>query len=354
MKIFNNISLKKYNTFELDVKAKKLIQINTITDLQALIKKKIFLENDFIILGEGSNILFSKDFSGVIIKNNLKGIKIIKENAENVWIEAFAGENWDQFVKYTVQNNFAGLENLVYIPGSLGAAPIQNIGAYGVEVKNRLISLNAISIKTGKIKCFSNKECKFSYRESIFKNQLKNKFIITSLTFKLKKYSKNTLYKFSLDYGGIIGELKKMKIDLKKIALKDITTAIENLRKSKLPKVGEIGSAGSFFKNPIISENQYKTLIKKTKEKIPGYKIQNNNIKISAGYLIDQCGWKGKTFIGKHNDKKFKYGVYQNHALILVNYYNATGKQILNLSEKIQKSVKNKYGIFLEPEVNIY
>lgn len=299
--------------------------------------EKLMKEN-LLILGGGSNLLFTKDFDGLVLKNNIKGIDIIEENENDILIQSGAGENWHEFVLYCVEKGYAGIENLSLIPGNVGASPMQNIGAYGVEIKDVFHSLEAIEIKTGEIKTFNTEECKFGYRESVFKNIFKNKYIITSVVFKLNKKPQ-----FNVSYGAIESELKKMNV--KELSLKAVSDAVINIRSSKLPDPKEIGNAGSFFKNPVISLEQFEKL----KDRYPQmayYKLPSGDIKIAAGWLIDHLGWKGKRIED--------YGVHKNQALVLVNYGESEGKDIYDLSSLIMKSVLKNFQIKLEREVNIY
>ena len=288
-----------------------------------------------MILGGGSNVLFTKNFNGLIILNSIKGKEIIYEDNQTVSLRVGAGEDWDELVEYTVKNNWAGLENLSYIPGRVGASPIQNIGAYGEEVKNTIEEVETFDVNTLKKITYKNKDCHFGYRSSIFKHELKNKKIITHVTFTLNKK-----HIFNLNYG-VLEETVNQK---GKATLQNIRNSIIEIRKNKLPEPEELGSAGSFFKNPIITEEKLKEL-QQAFPNIPYYKLAKNEIKIPAGWLIDQLGWKGY--------REGDAGVHKQQALVLVNYDNATGQQIYNLSQKIIRSVKKKYGIELDYEVNV-
>lgn len=337
MNIQQNISLKPYNTFGIEAKAKEFVVINSLEELSILCAAFNLSERKILILGGGSNVLLTQDFDGMVIKINIKGIEIIKETNEHVWVKAMAGEVWHEFVMYCIDKNLAGLENLSLIPGCVGAAPMQNIGAYGAEIKNTFESLDAIEIETAEIKTFSNVACKFGYRESIFKNEAKNKYIIASVTFKLNKNPN-----FNTSYGAIQQTLEKQGI--KELNVKVISDAVIAIRESKLPNPKELGNAGSFFKNPEIPQAQFESL-KLQYPDIVGYPTQNGNIKIAAGWLIEACGWKGK-IVGNT-------GSHKHQALVLVNYGNATGSEIVNLAMEIQKSVEAKFGITIQPEVNI-
>jgi UDP-N-acetylmuramate dehydrogenase len=290
-----------------------------------------------LVLGGGSNILFTKNFEGLVLKNELKGFELIKQDNDFVYIKAAAGENWHQFVLYCIGNNWAGVENLSLIPGCVGASPMQNVGAYGVEIKDVFHSLEALEINSGSIINFNLTDCAFGYRESVFKQKLKNQFIIVSVTYKLRKHSV-----FNTSYGAIEQELEKMGVQ--QLSLKAVSDAVINIRSSKLPNPAQVGNAGSFFKNPEISAIQFKTL-KSTFANIVGYTLPNGNVKLAAGWLIEQCGWKGY----RNGDA----GCHLKQALVLVNYGNASGAEIYNLSAAIIESVKNKFSVVLEREVNI-
>lgn len=336
MIISENQSLLEYNTFKIDVKSKFFTIINTVEELKILLKEPVFKENRFLILGEGSNILFTENFDGLIILNKIKGYSSPVINGNEVIIKINSGENWDNFVNYCVENNWSGVENLVSIPGTVGASPVQNIGAYGCEVKDVLLNVGAIDINTGEYRIFNNNECEFGYRNSIFKNKLKNKYYITDVTYKL-----NINHNFSIDYGDVKNELNKRNLDINLINIK---TVIADIRAAKLPDPKVIGNAGSFFKNPFISIDEYE----KIKQKHPDIKAFKNNggYKLAAGWLIEQCGWKGKN-IGNA-------AVHEKQALVIINKGNASGSEILKLSKAIQESVYEKFNVLIEPEVNIY
>lgn len=332
--VHQNVSLKTYNTFGIDVHARYFVAVDTVIALQTILADEKFANIPKLILGGGSNILLTKDFDGLVIHNQITGIEKINENADHVFLKIGAGENWHEFVLYCVENNYAGVENLSLIPGTVGAAPIQNIGAYGVELKDMLQEVHALDIKTNKPRIFSNAECKLGYRDSIFKHTLKNKYIITYIILKLNKKPI-----FHLEYGAI-----KEKLNDRAISIKTISDTIIQIRQEKLPDPKKIGNAGSFFKNPIISEAQFLNL-QKQYPKMPYFKEQSSYVKIPAAWLIEQCGFKGKCF--------GDVGVHPNQALVLVNYGHGTGAQIKKLSEDIQKSVKEKFEVELATEVNI-
>ena len=334
MQIQNHTSLKPYNTFGIDVNASKFIDITNIEMLTTLVKN----EKDFFIIGGGSNLLLTKDIDRLVIHINFKGIKIIDEIDDAVLVQVAAGENWHEFVLWCIDNNYGGVENLSLIPGNVGTAPIQNIGAYGVEFKDTAVSVEAINIETGNIRTFHKDKCEFGYRNSVFKNELKGKYIITNVTFKLSKNK----HQLNGSYGAIQAELAKNNIT--KPTIRDISDAVIAIRESKLPNPKKIGNSGSFFKNPVISKSAFEKLQEKFPD-APHYTVSENEIKVPAGWMVEQCGFKGKRF----GDA----GIHKNQALVLVNYANATGKEILDLSKRIQKAVFEKFEIAIEVEVNI-
>ena len=337
MRIQKNISLKKYNTIRIDVKAKEFVKINSDEEIQSLISSGILKNKKFIILGGGSNILFTKNFDGIIVKINTKGKRVIKENSEHIFVKVSAGEDWQDFVDYCIENNFAGVENLSLIPGTVGAAPVQNIGAYGVELKDVFYELQAIEIESGETKKFTKSNCEFSYRNSIFKNRLRNRYVIISVAFKLHKHPK-----IKLEYGNIKQELEKSGII--NPGIKEISNAICNIRRNKLPDVEKIGSAGSFFKNPVVDEEFFIKLKNKFPE-IPAYELPDSKYKLAAGWLIEKTGLKGKTFGNA--------GIYKDQALVIVNHGGASSDEIIYVMEKIQKIVFEKFRVKLQTEVNI-
>jgi len=337
MHILNNYSLQPFNSFRIEAKARYFSIVDSFEVLRACIEKNMQeLNVPLLILGGGSNILFTNDFDGWVLKNDLKGIECIKEDEQFYYIKAMAGEQWHSLVMYCVKMGYAGLENLSLIPGNVGASPMQNIGAYGVEIKDVFFELEAFHIAEQKIIRFNNADCDFGYRESIFKRKLKNQFIILSVTFQLRKQPI-----FHTSYGAIEKELAAMNISTPSI--QSISEAVIKIRSSKLPNPAKIGNAGSFFKNPVIGSIQFEEL-KKQFTDIPGYS-NSDSIKVPAGWLIEQCGWKGF----RNGDA----GCYQHQALVLVNYGNATGAEIFQLSTQIIESVQQKFGITLEREVNI-
>lgn len=336
MNIQENISLKSYNTFGIDVKAKSFVEITSLIQLQKILQLSAYSKR-FIISG-GSNMLLTKDIDALVMHINLKGINIIEENEDEVIIKVMAGENWHALVLWTLDNNYGGIENLSLIPGNTGTAPIQNIGAYGVELKDVFESCEAMNIETQELEEFSKEDCQFGYRDSVFKKSKKGQYIITSVALKLTKNN----HKLLTFYGAIENELQKQAIIHPSI--KNISDAVISIRQSKLPDPKELGNSGSFFKNPILSKKTFKTFQKKNPE-APFYKLDDGQFKIPAGWLIEQCGFKGKRF----DDA----GVHEKQALVLVNYGNASGEEIWNLALKIQAEVQKQYQIKIEPEVNV-
>ncbi|WP_034044395.1 UDP-N-acetylmuramate dehydrogenase [Wocania ichthyoenteri] len=336
MKIKENISLKPYNTFGIDVLAKHFVSVSNLDELKNILLLKGY--PDKLILGGGSNMLLTKNQEALVIHVNLKGIFIISEDENSVIVKANAGENWHEFVLWCLNHDFGGIENLSLIPGNVGTAPIQNIGAYGVELKDTFIACEGLSLESNTIKSFSRADCNFGYRNSIFKQHEKGKYIITNVTFKLSKET----HKLNINYGSITSQLELMQITSPTI--QEVSKAVIAIRESKLPNPKEIGNSGSFFKNPIVSKAHYNTLVQNFKD-IPNYTISEDEIKIPAGWLIEKAGFKGKRF--------GDYGVHKNQALVLVNYGNAKGSDILNLSKLIQKTIKRLFGISIEAEVNI-
>ena len=335
MKTKENFSLRSYNSFGIDVKARSFSTFSNTDELSELLTHDPRLTT--FILGGGSNILFTKDFDGLILKNEIKGIELMHEDESYVYIKAGAGENWHQFVLHCINNDWSGIENLSLIPGNVGAAPIQNIGAYGVEFRDVFWDLEAFHLTDKKRITFTSSDCQFGYRDSIFKNQYKGQFVILNLTLRLRK-----IPIFHTTYGTIQQELDKMGI--KELSIKAISQAVINIRSSKLPDPKEIGNAGSFFKNPSVTEAHYRQLKSEYKD-IIGFKNNDGSFKLAAGWLIEQCGWKGF--------RKGDAGVHAKQALVLVNYGNAKGKEIYDLSEEIVQSVKEKFNVKLEREVNI-
>jgi UDP-N-acetylmuramate dehydrogenase len=337
MVIQENISLKQYNSFGIDARTKLFAAFKSIDELHELLNYKPQATNYKLILGGGSNILFTKNYDGLVLKNEIKGIELINEDDTYIYLKVGAGENWHRFVLYCLEHNYAGVENLSLIPGNVGASPMQNIGAYGVEIKDVFHQLVAFHLTEKTIKTFSLNDCKFGYRESVFKKKYKDQFAIVSVSFRLLKKPK-----FNTTYGAINRELENMGV--KELSIQAISQAVINIRSSKLPDWRILGNAGSFFKNPIIEEQKF-LVLKQNFQGIIAFPSGEGYIKLAAGWLIEQCGWKGF--------REGDAGCYSKQALVLVNYGNARGEEIYALSERIVNSVKEKFGVKLEREVNI-
>lgn len=333
MELQHHTSLRPYNTFGMDVPAETLLVLDQPTQLEFIPGDK----TPYHVVGGGSNILLTKPVDGLVILNRLKGITVEREDAAHVWVRVMGGEQWHDFVLYAIGNNLGGIENLALIPGTVGAAPIQNIGAYGVEVKETIEQVTAWHWEEKQFIDLSNADCRFGYRDSIFKHALKGKTLVTSVLFRLSKHPQ-----LRTSYGAITQELESMGLTP---SVRNIAQAVINIRRSKLPDPAEIGNAGSFFKNPEIPKSRYETLLQQH-PLMPSYPVDAHTIKVPAGWLIEQCGWKGKR-IGDA-------GVHVRQALVLVNYAHATGAQILSLSEEVIRSVQQQYNILLEREVQIW
>ena len=336
MLVESNKSLKEYNTFGIDCKAKYYVSVTTTAELVEILSDKKYEER--FILGGGSNMLLTQDINALVIHLNLKGITVLSETEEQVQIEALAGENWHQFVLSCIERGYGGLENLSLIPGNVGTTPIQNIGAYGVELKDTFESCKAIEIETKTEVEFSKEACNFGYRTSVFKNEVRDKYIITSVVFNLTKVN----HKKSISYGAIKQQLSDKNI--KEPTIKNISDTVIAIRESKLPDPKKLGNSGSFFKNPVIDKEAFRQFRVKFPE-APFYEVSPTEFKIPAGWLIEQAGFKGKKF----GDA----GVHKNQALVLVNYGNATGSEIWELAVRIQNKVEEIFGIYIEPEVNV-
>jgi UDP-N-acetylmuramate dehydrogenase len=336
MTIIPNFSLKKHNTFGIEAKAKQFVVVHSVPDLKAVLQENP-TEKKFI-LGGGSNMLLTQDIDALVIHVDLKGKKIIQQDADFVWVESQAGENWHEFVLWTIHQDFGGLENMSLIPGNVGTTPVQNIGAYGTEIKDTFISCEAMNIATQQMKTFTNADCYFGYRESVFKQEAKDQYVITSVVFKLTKRN----HKINISYGDIQSDLAQKNIE--NPSLVDVSNAVIAIRQSKLPDPATLGNSGSFFKNPIVVKSQFEPIHKKFPE-MKFYEISETEVKVPAGWLIEQAGFKGKRF----GDA----GIHKNQALVLVNYGNATGQEILNVSKNIQKTVFEIFGISIEAEVNV-
>jgi UDP-N-acetylmuramate dehydrogenase len=334
--IKENYSLKSLNTFGINAICEYFIEVANVTELLEVLNNERFINKKKLILGGGSNMLFIEDFDGLVVKIDFLGIETIKETEDYIYLKAGAGEVWHDFVLHTVANNLGGIENLSLIPGSVGASPLQNIGAYGVEIKDTFHQLEALNIASKEIHIFNNEDCKFGYRESIFKHEAKDHYVILNVTFKLSKKPV-----FKTEYGAIKDVL--VKNGIKELSVKTISDAVIEIRESKLPNPKIIGNAGSFFKNPEIDKFHFDEL-KIVYPNMPSYPINDEKVKVPAGWLIEQAGWKGF--------RDGEIGVHANQALVLVNYGNGSGKQLKALSEKIQKSILEKFGIKLSAEVN--
>jgi UDP-N-acetylmuramate dehydrogenase len=333
--IQHNVNLKPFNTFGMDVRALDFVEITAESEIPELLRLINRYEGPVLFLGGGSNILFTKDYEGLVVKITTKGIEIVDQDAEFVYARSVAGENWDDFVQYCVRHNYGGVENLSLIPGNVGSSPIQNIGAYGVEIKDTFYMLDAVSLRTGEFREFLAEECAFGYRSSVFKYELKGQYLILSVTFRLRKRPL-----LNTSYGAIPAELEVMG---ETPSVKSVAQAVINIRRSKLPDPKEIGNAGSFFKNPVVNEMQFKELKARFPE-MPAYPAENGS-KLAAGWLIEQCGWKGF--------REGDAGVHARQALVLVNYGKATGHEVYGLAIRIMESVKEKFNVVLEPEVNV-
>jgi len=336
MDILNNISLLPYNTMGINVVARSFASFNDADELSQLMEVR-GASVPTLILGGGSNILFTKDYDGWVLKNEVKGIQVVAEDDHYVYVKAGAGENWHSFVEYCLHRNLAGVENLSLIPGNVGASPMQNIGAYGVEIKDVFQELEAFHLRDKKIQVFSLNDCDFGYRESVFKRRYRDQFVILSVTYRLHKTPQ-----FNTSYGAIEQELERMQVQ--QPTIQAISQAVINIRRSKLPDPKEIGNTGSFFKNPSVPAAFFQGLQGKFPG-IVGYTNADGTVKLAAGWLIEQCGWKGV--------RRGDAGCHARQALVLVNYGHATGKEIYDLSEDILQSVKTKFGVELEREVNI-
>lgn len=336
MNIERNFSLKNYNTFGLDIKTKQFVSVQTEEELTQTLRQ--IYASELLVLGGGSNMLLTQDLDKTVLHVNLKGKEVLQESEDSVLIKIAAGENWHEFVMWCVANNYGGIENLALIPGNVGTAPIQNIGAYGVELKDVFVECEAIQMQSLERKTFTKEACNFGYRNSIFKNKVKGQYIITSVVFELSK--KN--HSLKTGYGAILNQLEKQDVSTPNI--KSIAEAVIAIRQEKLPNPAEIGNSGSFFKNPVVSTTFFEKIQKKFPE-IPFYKVGDDEVKIPAGWLIEQAGFKGY--------QKGDAGVHKKQALVLVNYGSASGEELLNLAKTIQEDIQLKFGVSLEMEVNI-
>jgi UDP-N-acetylmuramate dehydrogenase len=336
MQMQSNFSLKSFNTFGIEAKAKNFVAVHSLDELKTVLTEHA-AEPKFI-LGGGSNMLLTQDIEALVIHIDLKGKRILKEDDDFVWVESMAGENWHEFVLWTIDQNFGGLENMSLIPGNVGTTPVQNIGAYGTEIKDTFVSCDAMKIDDQTMRTFSKEDCRFGYRESIFKQEAKNQYIITSVVFKLTKRNHN----INTSYGDITKELAEKNVTVP--TLKDVSNAVIAIRQSKLPDPKVLGNSGSFFKNPVISRSHFEKVQAQFPE-IKFFEVSPTEVKVPAGWLIEQAGYKGF--------RKGDAGVHKNQALVLVNYGSATGQDILALSREVQQAVFDKYSIAIEAEVNV-
>ena len=337
MLIKEDFCLKPFNTFGIEVFARRLAIITSQADLAELYEEDQLNDSSLLVLGEGSNVLFTKHYEGLVLLNQIRKFKVEKEDDNFVYLRVNSGENWSCLVDHTVENGWGGLENLSLIPGTVGAAPVQNIGAYGAEFKEAMVNLEAFDLQTGEVKTFTNKDCEFGYRSSIFKTKYKRRFFIISILIRLKKQPI-----LNLEYGPLKTAFQDTTID--SISVKEVSETVKSIRRSKLPEPHLLGNAGSFFKNPVVPFSKIEKLISKFPD-MPFYKVDDQHYKIAAGWLIEKCDWKGKR-IGDT-------GVHEMQALVLVNYDKATGQDIFNLSQKIRESVSDKFGVKLEREVTV-
>lgn len=338
IEVQQNVDLYPFNTFRIHATARHLVTVKSVDEAREVFKSELFGGYRHLILGGGSNILMTKNFEGLVVKNEIAGISVVTENDADIRLKVGSGENWHRFVMYCVDRDFGGIENLSLIPGTVGAAPMQNIGAYGIEIRDVIHNVEAIEMKSGALRIFDRDECAFGYRESIFKQSLKDQYFISSITLSLTK--KN--HRFNVSYGAILDVLKEKGVSERSI--RSISDAVIDIRSKKLPDPAVIGNAGSFFKNPSVEPSSFE-LLKKNYPAIPSFPGENNLVKIPAAWLIEQCGWKGKTLDN--------IGVHKNQALVLVNYGGGEGKKIWGLAMEIQSSVIQKFGIHLQPEVNV-
>ena len=338
MRIEYDKQLREYNTFGIEARAKAFVEVTTVEELKELMRRPEFGEMDRLILGGGSNVLFTGDFEGLVVKNSIRGIEVVREDEDHVWVKAYGGEVWHELVMEVIRRGYGGIENLSLIPGSVGAAPMQNIGAYGVEIEQVFDRLESVNIESGEAEVFDHAACAFGYRNSVFKNELKGKHFILSIVLRLTKRN----HHLNTSYGAIQQTLQETGIS--KPSIKDISDAVIAIRSSKLPDPNILGNAGSFFKNPEIEQEQFERLQRQYSD-MPHYPLPSGMVKVPAGWLIEQCGWKGK--------KIGHTGSHAQQALVIVNYGDASGGEVWQLAQGIQQSVKDKFGIELLPEVNI-
>ncbi len=343
MEIQQSKLLTSYNTFGIGAVAKFFVEVNSVQQFTELTQTEVYKQHKKLVLGGGSNILFTQDFDGLVVKNALLGIEVVAETENQVVVKAASGEVWHRLVMWCIEQNYAGIENLSLIPGLVGAAPMQNIGAYGVEIKDVFEQLEALDMQTGELRQFNLSDCAFGYRESVFKNQLKDKYFITSVSFRLTKMnSAGAVYRLTTDYGDIKNTLSETRVY--EPTIRDVSNAVIKIRQSKLPDPAMLGNAGSFFKNPSVGQEKFQELVARYPV-MPSYVQKDNTYKIPAGWLIEQCGWKGKV-VGNT-------GSHKSQALVLVNYGHASGNEIWKLAMDIKQSVKEKFGVDITPEVNV-
>lgn len=335
MKVLKDHSLLSHNTFGMDVKASLFIEYASVEELKCVLRDYLPKERDWLHIGGGSNLLFTADFQGVVLHSGIKGYEVLEENDEEVIVRAGAGEVWDDFVAYTVARGWYGAENLSLIPGEVGASAVQNIGAYGVEAKDLIVRVETIEVATGKDRVFENEECGYAYRESVFKSLLKRQYVVTKVCYRLRKTPS-----YHLDYGNVRAELERQGCEL---TLEHVREGIIRIREGKLPDPKVQGNAGSFFMNPIVPREQFEALLAQYPQ-MPHYVVDDERVKIPAAWMIDRCGWKGK--------RLGRAGVHDKQALVLVNLGGATGEEVIRLSEEIRKSVLEKFGVGISPEVN--
>lgn len=336
MKILQNYSLKEHNTFGMDIKASRFVEYDSVEELKAVVGGEgNCLGGKWIHIGGGSNLLFRGDYDGTVLHSAIRGCEVLKQDEQEVTLRVGAGEVWDDFVAYTVQNGWYGAENLSLIPGEVGASAVQNIGAYGTEAKDLIVSVETIEVATGKERVFSCEECRYAYRESIFKKEWKGRYIVTHVTYRLHRQPV-----FNLEYGNVRSELEKRGCEL---TLENVRRTIIAVRQAKLPDPKVQGNAGSFFMNPMVSRAQYEALQREYPD-MPHYELESGDVKIPAAWLIDRCGWKGRQW--------GRAGVHDRQALVLVNRGGATGEEIMELAGKIQEDVCRKFGVRISPEVN--
>ncbi|MFR4244650.1 MAG: UDP-N-acetylmuramate dehydrogenase [Phocaeicola coprophilus] len=335
MKELYNCSLLPYNTFGMDMKASRFVEYASVEELRGLWNAEREAVARALHIGGGSNLLFASDYEGLILHSAIKGYTVVKETEEEVEVRVGAGEVWDDFVAYTVANGWYGAENLSLIPGEVGASAVQNIGAYGVEAKDLIVSVDTFGLETGEERRFMREECRYAYRESVFKQKLKGKYAVTFVTYRLKKHPV-----FHLEYGNIRAELEKQGCQ---VDLENVRRIIIAIRQAKLPDPKVLGNAGSFFMNPVVPKMQFEALLAQYPD-MPHYPVDDAHVKIPAGWMIDRCGWKGKR-VGHA-------GVHEKQALVLVNCGGATGKEVMHLAEEIVASVRERFGVTIRPEVN--